>query len=218
MGTKKILTALLMVTVSSSCLKINIEPPHVVEVTTCGMYAGGVKFVKAPKARISWASTKMGAQPVIFLRADVFCSEEGENPVSWLGTDDNGNELCLGPAMWLCIPDNLKKDDTVTITSTSNAVAITKKIVVKDGDSDYYTFYAYHSSASFRTVTITCLKNTQYEIKVSFEGEIAIGPSDNQKIVKIEKGQIHLSRDTQNGKYNKYDNWTKDRDQYQYWL
>jgi hypothetical protein len=207
---------LLLVLMLSSCLKIDFTPVKA-STSTCHFNVGDAKYVQIPDTRVKWRNSayEMGHKRIM-LRVDFICDAK-TNPIAWLGRDDNGNELCLGPAFWFCIHDDIKKGDTYSMFDRDNAIAISKKVVIRDGDKEHYSFYAFHDLAYFKTMSVTCRKNDDKEIILDFGGEIELGPEGDKRTVKIENGYIYLSRGSQNGSYTSREEWTKDRDQYQYW-
>ena len=215
----RIYTPVLLLLLLSSCLKIEYHPFSVSEPNaSCSFCIDDIRYVQMPGRKAIWRNSAYETgHKRIMMRVDFTC-EADINPVSWLGMDENGYELCLGPALWFCIHDDIKEGETFTQFDYDNAFAITKKVVVKEGNKEHYSFYAYYDMVRFKTMVVSCIKNNDKEISLNFSGTLDYGPEGDKRTIRIENGYIRLDRSSQNGPFTSREEWTKSRDQLLYWL
>ena len=212
----------LLLLLLSSCLKIGFNlnqlPAQSESPASCSLYVDDVRYVQMPGHNVIWRNNayEMGHYRIM-MRVDFAC-EADINPVSWLGTDENGYELCLGPAFWFCIHDDIKEGETFTQFDYNNAFAITKRVVVKEGNIEHYSFYAYYDMVRFKTMSISCITNNDKEIILNISGTLEYGPEGDKRTIRIDNGYIRLDRGTPNGPYTSREKWKESRDQLLIWL
>lgn len=215
----RIYTPVLLLLLLSSCLKIEYHPFSVNKTpASCSFCVDDIRYVQMPGRKVIWRNSAYETgHNWIMMRVDFTCEAE-INPVSWLGTDENGYELCLGPALWFSIHDDIKEGETFTQFNYDNAFAITKKVIVKEGEKEHYSFYAYYDLVRFKTMVVSCITNNDKEISLNFSGTLDYGPEGDKRTIRIENGYIRLDRGSQNGPFTSREEWTKSRDQLLYWL
>ena len=217
----RVMAVLLSALVCSSCTQIEFYwtpvPRTPVSETRCSFSLEGVRYSLSSEQQIIWNESTYLSLPVILMKAEVSC--KNNSSFEWLGADENGYRYCFGPAIWLCVPKNLKQGETTNLNSPDNAIVITKKVIIENDDMDYYSFYSYYETAHFSSLSVTCKKNTSDVMMYSFTGELILDFLEKPRTVKLDDGQIYMTKNTKsyNGRFNNYDLWAKGREQYSYW-
>ena len=212
----RMMAVLLSALLCHSCIKIGFiwDSGHE---TKCTFFVDGTYYSQFPNKQILWNESSYLGKDVILMRAEVTCTSTKINDE--VGADDNGYIYCLGPAIWLCIPQNLKQGETTNMNCPDNALVITKKVIVENGDMDYYSFYSYYETTHFSSLSVTCKKNTSDVMMYSFTGELILDFLEEPRTVKLDDGLIYMTKNTKsyNGRFDIYDQWAKGREQYSYW-
>lgn len=209
----KNIIVIILLGVLYSCTLTRIE-----DYTKCEFCLENTKY---SLTNIEWCSVNIRGDSLILIRADISCPEK-EYFENWLGKDEKGNTLRFGPAIWLCIPDNIQ-GETIDVGDLNGDIVITKEVTIKDKDSDY-SFYSFYNLASISSLSITYHKTRNGIIKCDFSGIVSVDLNNEHRTLKINKGSLCLYRFTAMDRgalsmYKTYLNWldNKDRSQYMYW-